>query len=827
MFVAELDREIRRIASYIRVSTQEQADEGLSPETQRVRIGQWAALHDLHDIEEYDDCGLSGAWGYDPDNKPHRPDLARLVADIEAGKIDAVVVYRLDRIFRSPAVCARFMEEVVLPHGVHLISLHEGLDSTKPGGRMMMVVMAALAGYFREWSAENVSDNLQRRLEDGHPMGKAPFGWEYVTEREGEPRRLVRVEEQGRWLLTMKQMYLAGHSIATIVKHLHENGVRSAEGGEWWDECVIRRLLQNPKHAGYQEVGNGELVRATHYEDRYWELEDWERINQVFEQRTNMGAATAATPEFLLGDLLRCAHCGKRLYGRRARNRITRRYRCCTRPREGTPECRANSKPADVLERCVVSLLRELSLTDEVQRLAAEQAEALVDAEDGNLQARRAELLAGIDRVEADLTRWNQAFIDDPQMDREQFHAHSATLNDRKRRLQGRLAEVEQTLERRRSRLARLHQVQEMLRDFDALWEGMDIEERRNAVHMVVQDATLEHHADGSATLTVVPHFLAPRSFEVPDLHSRIDIGDGRLLSMRELALLHLHAQGLDGAEIARRWDVAPGAVASYAKDIRRELGVDLDQAALLAAEVIARYEHALPLEGRAQRDQATKDHELLTERQVQVLRLVLEGYKTPRIARTLGIPSPNTVYVHLLHARQKLGVTTNRAAAEKARYLGLLGDEQAGTPPTLTQRELALLKLIDEGRSLPQIAQQWDITDDCVTTVAESVRAKLDEQDLVQAAQIAREQIEAAMPNLPLEGRVRDRREGGGELALSDQQYRILRAFGDGLRYQDIAKRLDCHESVVGYHLRKVREMLGVESSKEAVEEARRLGLL
>ncbi len=90
------------------------------------------------------------------------------------------------------------------------------MDSHSPAGRSQMQLLAMVSGYCLDWMPENISDNLQRRMEDGPPMGKAPSAWAYVTDREGEPRRLVRVEDQGRWLLVMKDMYLAGHSIATM-----------------------------------------------------------------------------------------------------------------------------------------------------------------------------------------------------------------------------------------------------------------------------------------------------------------------------------------------------------------------------------------------------------------------------------------------------------------------------------------------------------------------------------------------------------------------------------------------------------------------------------
>ena len=120
--------------------------------------------------------------------------------------------------------------------------------------------------------------------------------------------------------------------------------------------------------------------------------------------------------------------------------------------------------------------------------------------------------------------------IDDPEMDRAQFHDHSRRLNDRKQLLEARRREIELRLERSRSRMQRLAQVQALLRDFDALWEAMDPEERRHAIHMVVRTATLEHHDDGSATLVVTPHFSAARSFTIPHLHAPVLIGEGRAL---------------------------------------------------------------------------------------------------------------------------------------------------------------------------------------------------------------------------------------------------------------------------------------------------------
>jgi len=820
--------ELGRIAAYTRVSTQEQAEEGVSLETQRARVEQWAHDRDLHQIEFYTDAGYSGALGYNSSGKQkHRPELARLVADVEAGRIDAIVVYRLDRIFRSPAICVRFLDDVVLAHDVPLISVVEGLDSSQPYGRMIMQLLSIVSGYYLDWLRENVSDNLRKRMEDGHPMGIASFGWRYERTEEGQPRRLVRVPDQGRWLLLMKEMFLSGHSVASIGRRLHENAIRTPRGGEHWTQSVIARLLRNPKHAGYLVVGDGHLVRATHYEDRYWELDDYHRIEELFEARIAMGGTTAAKPTYLLSGLITCAHCGQRLCGHRHRGGIYRRYRCSPPPGRRTPHCSANSKPAEVLEGYVISMLRELSQSDEIQRLAHDQAEALVDQEDGQLRERLESLDRQLAKATSDIERWNDRMIDDPEMDRRQFHHHSRVLNDRKQRLEARRREAERRLERSRSRMQRLAQVQELLRDFDALWEVMDPEERRHAIHMVVHTATLEHHEDGSATLAVTPHFSAARSFTIPHLHAPVPIGEGRSLTLRQLAFLKLYREGLTRQEIARRWDVQPGVVNGVVGEIRRRCGVDLDAAAKLAAQAIGEYEQVLVVAGRAQRRRATRADTALTDSQIKVLALVLEGHTAPKIAELLGIGSVNTVYVHVHNARQSLGAPTSRAAAERARALGLLGPRDMDKPASLSRRELALLKHVQDGRSLAQIAKRWDTSEENVRHTAARISGKLGEEDLAAAAEIVRDQIDAAGPSLPLEGRMRGRPERDGKVRLTAQEQQVLSAYAEGLSYQQIAGRDVGEVSTVTNCLRRVRKLLGASTSEAAVAEARRRGLL
>lgn len=813
---------IKHIGAYSRVSTREQAEEGISLGTQRARMEKWAEGRNLQITAFFEDAGYSGALGWEPkQGDGYRPALAETVKAIERGTIDAIVVDRLDRIFRSPAICVKLLQEILLPNDVHLFSVTDGFDSTTPQGRMMIHLMSVIAGYFLEWMRENISDNLQQRKQDGHPMGKAPYAWEYEEQGDGQPRELARVETEGEHLTMMKDMYLNGNSLRSIADKLHEMAVPSPSGGDLWHEGVIQQLLKNPKHAGYVDTKDG-LVEATHYGERYWDLEEYQRIMDMFESRRQMSPGTASSPEYLLSGKLFCAHCGNRMYGRRPKDEIRRRYRCASNRHHQTERCGQNSKVADVVERCVVQMLRKASQNEEVQKLADNHLRRLADEGDRKLRKRKEELARQLQEMHRKIDRWNELYTDE-DIDREQLKNESNKLLDQKARIEAQIEEVDEQLDKRGYRVQRLEEMREILQNFDDLWGEMDIEERRHAVHTVVERATLEANDDGSATLTVEPHFLEPRTFRIPHLRRATDVGGGKELTLRQLALLELHHQGFDTEAIADRWNVTEGSVRAIERNVRNEMESSLEEAYGQVREHIDRYQHALPMEGRLLREEKTESAEVLTDRQQEILRLVLTGKEAQTIAEILAI-SVNTVYVHLHNARDALRTSTDKETAQKARYLGLLDEDGEGEPPEMTPRELAYLKHVDEGRTDEEIAALWKTEGSVARNVAMRIRRKLDVEDAAEAVDIVRDQIEVNLHRLPLEGQVFSE---GDRDQLDSQSRQFLRDVLDDLTYSEIADKHGCSVGTVDYHLAKAREILETDTSKQAAEKARELGMI
>lgn len=133
------------IALYARVST---SDKGQTPENQLVDLRHYAKLKDWTDCTEYVDNGVSGS-------KKDRPALNRLMQDCRDGKIQVVIVWRLDRLFRSLKHLINTLDEFN-KYDVGFISLKENIDLATASGRFLMAIMGAIAEFEREMIRERI-----------------------------------------------------------------------------------------------------------------------------------------------------------------------------------------------------------------------------------------------------------------------------------------------------------------------------------------------------------------------------------------------------------------------------------------------------------------------------------------------------------------------------------------------------------------------------------------------------------------------------------------------------------------------------------------------
>src|ERR1044071_4678184 len=151
---------MNRAAIYARVSTHN----GQKPEMQLNEVRAYCQRRQWEVAGEYVDTGISGS-------KEHRPALDRLLSDCRKRRGDGVVVYRYDRFARSLRQLVNALEEF-RSLGIEFVSLHEGVDTSTPNGRLVFGIFASIAGFERELIRDRVKSGLAAARAKGKPLGR-------------------------------------------------------------------------------------------------------------------------------------------------------------------------------------------------------------------------------------------------------------------------------------------------------------------------------------------------------------------------------------------------------------------------------------------------------------------------------------------------------------------------------------------------------------------------------------------------------------------------------------------------------------------------------
>src|SRR6202051_4604442 len=153
---------------YVRVSTDKQADEGVSLEAQAEKIRAMAVVHSAELIDIIVDGGESA-------KSLNRPGMARLLALVEAGEVQTVIIAKLDRLTRSVKDLCILLERFTR-RGVALVSVAESLDTGSAAGRLVLNIMAAVSQWEREAIGERTRDALGHKRSQGERVGNIAFG---------------------------------------------------------------------------------------------------------------------------------------------------------------------------------------------------------------------------------------------------------------------------------------------------------------------------------------------------------------------------------------------------------------------------------------------------------------------------------------------------------------------------------------------------------------------------------------------------------------------------------------------------------------------------
>jgi site-specific DNA recombinase len=215
---------------YVRVSTDQQADRGVSLQAQTERVRAMATVQgaELVDIEV--DGGESA-------KSMKRPGLQRILAMVEAGAVQAVIVAKLDRLTRSVKDMCSLLE-LFEKRKVALISVAESLDTGSAAGRLVITIMGAVSQWEREAIGERTREALRHKGSKRERVGNIGYGLRLAADG-------VHVEEcplEQAALAEIRRLRNEGRSMRGIAMALNTRGYRTRCGTDWRLESVARVL---------------------------------------------------------------------------------------------------------------------------------------------------------------------------------------------------------------------------------------------------------------------------------------------------------------------------------------------------------------------------------------------------------------------------------------------------------------------------------------------------------------------------------------------------------------------------------------------------------
>jgi len=215
---------------YVRVSTDKQAERGVSLEAQAEKIRAMAVVHNSRLAEIIVDGGESA-------KSLNRPGMARLLAMVDAGEVQTVIIAKLDRLTRSVKDLCTLLERFER-RGVALVSVAESLDTSSAAGRLVLNIMTAVSQWEREAIGERTRDAMRHKRSNGERVGNIPYGYRLAT----DGRHLEKEPTEQTALAEIRRLRRAGATLRGIAAALNERAFQTRRGTAWRLESVVRVL---------------------------------------------------------------------------------------------------------------------------------------------------------------------------------------------------------------------------------------------------------------------------------------------------------------------------------------------------------------------------------------------------------------------------------------------------------------------------------------------------------------------------------------------------------------------------------------------------------
>ena len=297
---------------YVRVSTEDQAKDGFSIHAQKQKLTKYAEANDWDIFDYYVDDGISGK------NLDGRPQVIRLLKDVEEGKINNVLIYKLDRLTRSVRDLI-YLIELFEKHSCTFNSQTEKIDTSNAVGRMFVKIIGIFAEFERENLAERVSFGYEQNNREGNYTNtNGVYGYDYVV----KDKKLVVNEYEKELVNKIFDLYIDGISYFKIAQKLNNENIKTKRGGRW-AASTIKSIINNPLYVGKVRYGV-----KTKNKDRSFTVDGnniesivskskWELANQVVKTRKKFKVRRYPSENSYYFHIIKCNKCGGSILARK------------------------------------------------------------------------------------------------------------------------------------------------------------------------------------------------------------------------------------------------------------------------------------------------------------------------------------------------------------------------------------------------------------------------------------------------------------------------------------------------------------------------------
>lgn len=304
----------------------------------------------------FEDGGFTGA-------NTDRPGFKSLLEQVQLGGIQAVVVYKVDRLSRSLVDFAQVMAHFNR-HGVAFVSVTQNFSTADPVGRLTLNMLMSFAEFEREMITDRIRDKVEAARRKGKwTGGHAPFG--YISHK----GHLEVLPDEAEWVNQVFAWHSAGISALGISERLNDAEVplktMQRDRTRPWTKDLVLRILRNRLYLGQLHC-RGEWVTGEHL--ALIEEPLFQATQARLKPRDRRTKAIVRNPSYLVRGTLRCGACGYPMTSASTNRdgRVHRYYRCTTRDKGGRKACPTKQLPADAIEAFVVERLRDYLSDPEV-----------------------------------------------------------------------------------------------------------------------------------------------------------------------------------------------------------------------------------------------------------------------------------------------------------------------------------------------------------------------------------------------------------------------------------------------------------------------------